>query len=583
MKMPDEENKGQGTQKPGTPKPTPKPGAPKPGTPKQGAQTKGASNAPAPSPSTAPACVSTPNDPNPPCSQHSVVVEFRPLKDYQGEFGFDWLRIYEWAGNGSKKNPFTNDAEEPYIDSADGRGGHVENGVKDARTDLGQAEAKKRIQREYRRFVIKRFPSKPKIEVDYRLLSYFAPYLNLFPEGTLPVTSTQPDASKPFLKLPSEMTLPAPPCEATLQLVIDIKYQIPHEIVLEYDPAYLQISGTTGSSTYYEIASSSSGEQSRYAKGKTPKGASIVKSQYVIKKRSLTPESYAGNVTDSDQIKVKCIKAIPSGDTRIVAYAYDKDGHKAIDAPVGAMIVCANDAAHQKEMKIALVRVDTNIQQDINDEKGNFTTDEILNLFNTLHQALILPDVVNFVKEGNADKEIILDLTKDKKFHTPLIGENHPPQDPSTGEHLKAGCINPDDIKKGFAKYLEKGLNDAYQAYSLPNNYFLAFGFGENGPRGENGITSGKVVKGKVIARSSVSLFPIRGPWTLAHELLHTLQLFHTHRNSTPLLPAQKFIFPHGHASDYGTTNVMSYSKIRYSTWKWQWEIMQNNATNIIR
>jgi hypothetical protein len=568
-----------------------------------GKSKQGTGNAPASSPSTAPACVSTPKNPNPPCSQHSVVVEFRPLKDspgkpgYKGEFGFDWLRIYEWGM--MQNNPFTHAEEIPYIDAADGRRlGNVESGAKkisiediiaakNITVNLTATEAKTKIQKEYNQFVIKRFPSKPQTVVDYRLLSYFVPYLNLFPEGTQPVTRTKPDASKPFLTLPAGTTLPNPPCEAALQLLIDIKYQTPHEIVLEYDPAYLQISGTTGSSKYYEIASSSSGRQSRHERGKTPKGASVVKSQYVINKFEITPENYAGNVKKSDEIKVKCIRAIPS-DIRIFAYAYDKNGHKAIAAPVGEMVVCANDVAHQKRMKIALVQVDTDVQQDNFVEHGIFRSNELISLFHTLHQALILPDVVNSVKEKNTNKEIILDLTKDKKYHDPSTSVWWNPLTWLSGKHLFAGCINPH--VDNFEKYLEERLNASYQAYHLPRDYFLVFNFGENGPtspRGTlNGIASSKVLANNLmVCRSSVSLFPSRGPWTLPHELLHTLQLFHTHDDNpgntppTPLLPAQKYIFGHGQ-----TTNVMSYNRTtRHTTWKWQWEIMRKNAANITR
>jgi hypothetical protein len=565
------------------------------GKSKQGTQKKGAGNAPASSPSTAPACVSTPSNPNPPCSQHSVVVEFRPFAGtpaskaskgkpgYQGEFGFDWLRIYEWAG-GPKNNPFAHASEEPYIDSADGRGQTfgVTSGFKNATTNLTETEAKAQIRREYNQFRINRLPSKPKTRVDYRLLSYFVPYLNLFPEGTQPVTSTKPNANKPFLKLSVKTTLPKPPCEAKLQLLIDIKYQIPHEIVLEYDPTYLQITGT--GRKYYEIASSSSG-QSRYAKGKTPKGASVVKSQYVIKKRSITPESYAGNVELSDVIKVKCIKAIPK-DIKVVAYAYDKNGHKAIAVPIGEMVVCANDVAHQKSMKIALVRVDTNVQQDNYVEKGVFRPDELISLFNTLHQALILPDVINYhVDKNGVSKEIILDLTKDKRFHDPSTVKTI---DLLTGAYLSAGCIDPD--APTFAPYLEGRLNASYPAHNFPRDYFLAFNFGEHVYDNSFGLASSKTVAGKLICRSSVSMFPLRDPATLPHELLHTLQLFHTHDDNQPppprppkppkpLFPAQQYTFPYG-----TTTNVMSYNPVVcYSTWKWQWEIMRRNATNIIR
>jgi hypothetical protein len=267
------------------------------------------------------------------------------------------------------------------------------------------------------------------------------------------------------------------------------------------------------------------------------------------------------------------LKPIPH-DIEIVAYAYDEKGNKAITIPIGKMIVRANDEKHRKTMKIALTRVFTNVTQDNKTEEGVFTSNELVSLFNTLHQSLILPEVVNTVRRKGVDEDIILNLENDKKFLNGTPGAGY-------GEYLSAGVINPDD-GKGFAAYLETRLDRIYPECKLSRDYFLAFCFWENGLTDLLGRASAKVAAGKLVFRSSVSIFPARDDPTLPHELLHALQLFHTHKGasiSARLQMAQRYIFPLA-----STTNVMSYNPDScYSLWKWQWDIMQENAERIIR
>ena len=68
------------------------------------------------------------------------------------------------------------------------------------------------------------------------------------------------------------------------------------------------------------------------------------------------------------------------------------------------------------------------------------------------------------------------------------------------------------------------------------------------------------------------------GEQTAAHEFFHVLGLFHTHKdkgeNSNIIFPNKKYVF----ALNY-TTNLMSYTDLLapypcYSTWCWQWAIV---------
>lgn len=66
----------------------------------------------------------------------------------------------------------------------------------------------------------------------------------------------------------------------------------------------------------------------------------------------------------------------------------------------------------------------------------------------------------------------------------------------------------------------------------------------------------------------------------MSHEALHGLNLYHTHRDSTPLDHKNiKYIYPHANANPANATdNIMSYNGIkRKSSWIWQWKIIKNN------
>lgn len=554
-----------------------------------------------------PAAASKPKSSSLPCSKHSVVVEFRPLPSYKGEFGFDWLRIRE----GMPLSPGTlNDPEEGvYIDSADGHyHGCIEGGaINDASAthDMTKKEAKKNIQKEYQRFQIERrsknliLASLDRVQrgVKYRLLTYFVPYLNLFPEGTRPAWEgnrrlvnaknlAQKSGRSQYCLHLSGAHPPAPPCEARLQVLIDVKDQAPHAVVLEYNAKYLEISGTRA---FSGVSVGAGHPVPSTVSGKTGKvGRYALSGHY-----KLTPETHQESVKKFCEITIKCIKPIPEN-TEITAWAYDSQGNKAITVPVGKMIVRANDAAHQKKMKIALVRVATNVtQKPKKGKKGVFNAGtalgEVTSLYNTLYQALIIPDVINTIVMRNASvRDITLNLSKDPTFRVPTAADIAAGN--NVGKYIDVissakPCIN--TYASGFAEHLERGLDKSYPALSA--SYCLAFGFGEDAAAspGANlmGLAASHVVGGYIVGvRSTVSMYPHRDAATLPHELLHTLQLYHTH-NDNPTDPAyrlesaQKYIFTHG-----VTTNIMSYNfRASYSTWRWQWKIMWNNADKVVR
>lgn len=88
------------------------------------------------------------------------IVEFRTDYDYDGSFGFDWLRIDEPQA-----------VEPPYKDI-------IQGGFKNGKTDLSKDEAYKKLENEYKKIYIRRRPfTAPWLAGREK---YFVPYLNLF-------------------------------------------------------------------------------------------------------------------------------------------------------------------------------------------------------------------------------------------------------------------------------------------------------------------------------------------------------------------------------------------------------------------
>ena len=59
---------------------------------------------------------------------------------------------------------------------------------------------------------------------------------------------------------------------------------------------------------------------------------------------------------------------------------------------------------------------------------------------------------------------------------------------------------------------------------------------------------------------------------TLGHEAYHGFGIYHTHRDDDLLVITQKnkkYVYV-----PRTTTNIISYSLNRYSSWRWQWNII---------
>jgi type VI secretion system secreted protein VgrG len=398
----------------------------------------------------------------------------------------------------------------------------IEGGYKDGKDDLNKIQAYAQLKVEYENITIAR-----KVPTATSITEYFVPYLTLF--------------SKEFVDtMPANTTL-KPKYEAELKILLDIEVEELDQLKFDYDD------------TLFEIDCP------------------------VLAQKTKT----SGLVDRRDTIKIKCLKDLDS-DKEITIYAYPKDSvtADANNTPsqgihqrklAGKIIVLKNDASARKEEKFVLVRVNVNTQK--GDVIGSFSPAEHQNLYNSLHQAMIVPTV----------EETTLDLSCSPDFET---GGKH-----LTGTNIKLSYPNSNGIEvKNINLYTDcktafENVKDASGVLinAKYNGFFTIFKFGINS---NQYFALGAVQE---IATHNVMMFtPLDGgdDCTLNHETLHGLGLCHTHRDTRPLhRKGYKYIYPNAGASLLqpirnprdSTDNVMCYRDVAYTTWHWQWKIINTN------
>lgn len=403
----------------------------------------------------------------------------------------------------------------------------VESGYKDGISNLTNIEAFSNLKLEYRTIPITR-----KITSGTSTTEYLVPYLTLF--------------SKEFVDTLPKPIFAEPRFEAELKLLIDIEEDL-DKLKFDYDDALFELS---------EII--------------------------------LTEKAKTNGLEDKNiKIKIKCLKDLDRNHD-INIYAYPKGVTIASRATLepnidkrklaGKITVLKNDVTARKEGKFALIRVKTNVAgiPVAGLAVGSFSSAEKVNLYNALHQALIVPVV----------EEVILDLST----HADFTG---------TGKHLTGTNIkysyaasngvmlrNPtlySDCQNNFLNATDSAGTFINAKY---NGYFTIFKFG---------INSNKFsVLGAVeeIGVSNVIMFTLIGgdDCTLNHETLHGLGLCHSHRDHV-IIPNNRsnyiYTYPNALASAiqpvpnplHSTDNVMCYRSIAYTTWRWQWKIINSNIT----
>ena len=463
-----------------------------------------------------------------------AMVEFRTTKEYDGSFGFDWLRVDD---NGLEKEGHYL-YEEPYDKI-------IEGGYNDGKTDLTKDEAYKKLKKEYETIVV----NMPDIAKNKkRAKEYFVPYLTLYPKPYVDSLKDVEEYAKPKY-------------EAKLRVLVDIAVDEVDSLEFKYNKDIFDLDNTKLSD-----------------KNKTPKG-----------------KVQSNDKTVKITCKKEIIKA---SEGEIFVYAYPKEAagktvaeRESMRTLAGKIRVLPNGKEERKRQNIVLVQVKTKpLSTDIFPRVGKFDEKEIILLHKIMHQSLIECDILR-VKKGPDGKDIInpnsgkkmkieLDLTSDSNFKVESIQKKGRYISKDGNFLLKYDPYGSENLVKYLRReFLKVSDNHAYQ------NSFTVFAVDHYGGTAQSkilGYTDAvwKLKINKYILLKflkNIILFKNRNTAdysTLPHETLHGLGLSHTHRNDSPISEkSRKYIYVKNE-----TDNVMSYNTNNMiSTWKWQWEFVKGN------
>ena len=461
-----------------------------------------------------------------------AVVHFRPLDSWRGEFGFDWLRVDDG-------NLLPNDSVYATI---------IDGGYGDGIVDLTRGAtgtAYEKLKTQYHQHTIKR---KNTTNTD----TYFIPYLSLF--------------SKEFVdKLAASPNRPAvlPQYEAEIQLLIEIEEDIDR---LEFE--------------YEDIS----------------KGGFFKLDKKVLSNKNKI------SLTKGETIKITCLKDLDS-DKEIKIYAYPKidtepelilgSEIQAVEEQAafnelesflcrklaGRIIVLQNNHQTREEQKFVFVPVKTNISGTT--EEGEFKTEETIIFYNSLYQSLVIPIVECY--SG------CLDLSANQDFQictnergNEQIGKYIEPTDRVINNDWEEK--NPDGTTKNtFNKVIqdiffqERNKNGELKNIKYKENYFTVFVLQGDALAGDLGQIEVREVRenNQLVYNffKNLVVFKNRKISTLSHEAYHGFGIYHTHREADELLVItqknKKYVYVRR-----TTTNIISYSPNRYSSWRWQWNII---------
>jgi phage-related baseplate assembly protein len=472
-----------------------------------------------------------------------ATVEFRPDAAYNGEFGFDWLRVkgdpvpkqVQDKGSGGSSQPRSGNngksgkSDEPARPVETSYKDIILGGFCDGKRNLTKDEAYERLKKEYRQ-----------VPVTFRKgegSTYFVPYLNLYSEECVKEMSDLEGVPKPCYK-------------ATLRVLVDINEEVDR---LEFD---------------YD------------------------KDIFEIDRPTLTDKEKTQGKTESKDktIEITCKKSFGDENRGVIrVFAYPKG---CADKPMaeqvrlrslaGKIMVGVNDEQAQKNMKFVLVRVKTIINSNV--VAGDFTPEHLELLSNTLHQMYINPMFEQYAEEKEGENPLIscskqdpmvLDLTQgpyaegfakymddDKIAKKPII------RNPENEEDIPFQR----QLDENLANFLRTAFLQQYPQYE---NSFTIFSFVNDEVEGLPGFcevaADVKTMKFSHF-KQNVVLFGNRKSTTLSHEALHGLGLFHTHFDEKVIEEKEKkYVF----IKDT-TDNIMSYADSRKTTCHWQWEIVRD-------
>ena len=378
-----------------------------------------------------------------------MFFEFRPLEDWRGEFGFDWLRE-----NDDNKTSFIDSNSQQFVD--ENYYMLLESGYGDGLQDLNPDEAYRKLKEQYLRHSINKEGMTNMNEDEY-----YVPYLTLFPKSYVDTINPTPVVS--------------PMYQATLRMLGEITEDI-DRLEFGYDE------------TLFELDKKVLSNKSKI------EGLEFLQDTITITcKEEL----------DSDkEIRLYAYPKRPA----VTSYTDKKGTRPSADLDqlvhcrlAGKIIVVKNDATVRKEEKFVLVKVQTNIAQG-EPEKGDFDESEKKSFYNTLHQALIIPRVEEYEGENS---EVYLNLSADRRFRS--SGKY------VEGDKLKTKFYTNQQrqiVKSEFLKYVQEAFfNDPPENRVRYAGYFTVFAFGVGNPD-TGGETAGEFeLLNRVVIASAVKFF----------------------------------------------------------------------------
>lgn len=469
-----------------------------------------------------------------------ATVEFRPDAAYNGEFGFDWLRV-----KGDPKPVKGDEASKQVLDSEHESRLHVHpvksdepktsykdiilGGYCDGKRNLTKDEAYERLKKEYRQ-----------VPITFRKgegSTYFVPYLNLYSE----------ECVKGMLDLEG---VPKPCYKATLRVLVDINEEV-DRLEFDYDKDIFEIDMAT-----------------------------------------LTDKEKTQGKTESKDktIEITCKKSFGDenkGVIRVFAYpngCADKPMAEQVRlrSLAGKIMVGVNDEKAQKNMKFVLVRVKTIIGR--KEQEGDFSFEHLHLLSNTLHQMYINPMFEQYAEEKEGENPLkscskqdpmTLDLTQGpyaEEFAKYATCDGIDVSQIHENAEGKESMANQHPSTENLACFLRRIFLKQFPQYA---NCFTIFSLFDNGIKRIAGfceMTPDPKTGELTHYKKNVVLFGDRKPTTLCHEVMHGLGLRHTHFDDETILKEEKmYVF-----EKYTTDNIMSYASSRKTTWNWQWEIVRD-------
>ncbi len=472
-----------------------------------------------------------------------ATVEFRPDAAYNGEFGFDWLRVKgdpvpkqvqdKDSGGSSQprsgKNGKSDKSGEPARPVETSYKEIILGGFCDGKRNLTKDEAYERLKKEYRQ-----------VPITFRKgegSTYFVPYLNLYSE----------ECVKEMLDLEG---VPKPCYKATLRMLVDINEEVDR---LEFD---------------YD------------------------KDIFEIDRATLTDKEKTQGKTESKDktIEITCKKSFGDENRGVIrVFAYPKG---CADKPMaeqvrlrslaGKIMVGVNDEKAQKDMKFVLVRVKTIMNND--EALGKFPLDHLESLSNTLHQMYINPMFEQYAEEKEGENPLkscskqdpmTLDLTQGpyaEEFAKYATSKGIDISQIHEDAEENANVTNLHPSTENLACFLRRIFLEQFPQYANCVTIFSLFDNGIKRIAGFCEMTPDPKTGELTHYKKNVVLFGDRRPSTLCHEVMHGLGLRHTHFDDETILKEEKmYVF-----EKYTTDNIMSYASSRKTTWHWQWVIVRD-------